>query len=264
EACERILSNRIYRQLSGAVAGSQEYMAMEKVYELHRSGLYDLLVLDTPPTRNALDFLEAPGRLTRFIEGKTLRLLLRPGARVLGSGSALAFKVLERLTGMALLRDLSEFLAGFDGMYDGFRERADRVSKLLASKDTTFLLVTVPEEEPIAEADFFWRALVEHGMPFGGVIVNKVHPSYITGRRSRRSLRPRAEQELIGAGATAATAARAAENLMHYQALADRDRANIERLARRIGSEPLIEVPHLDHDVHDLDGLAQVGTHLYG
>jgi anion-transporting ArsA/GET3 family ATPase len=274
EARRRILANPIYQQLAGAVAGSHEYMAMEKLYELDRAGGYDLLVLDTPPSRHALDFLDAPERLTRFVEGRALRLLLGGGLRagVLGlralspaaRGSQLALGLLERLTGMTLLRDLSEFLAGFEGMYEGFRDRARAVSDLLASERTTFLVVTVPEEEPVVEAERFWRALAERDLPFGGAIVNKVHPDLLSGGRlSRERLRAEAEAALLDEDVAAETAARAAENLIHYQALAERDRRNIERLEARLGAEPVLEVPYLDHDVHDLPGLLELADLLF-
>jgi anion-transporting ArsA/GET3 family ATPase len=172
----------------------------------------------------------------------------------------MALGAIERLTGTELLTDISEFLAGFDGMYEGFRRRADEVSRLLASPETTFLLVTVPLPEPMTEADFFWRALRERDLPFGGVVVNKVHRSYVGGARSR--IRGRATRALAAAGVPGDVAGRAAQNLLDFQSLADRDRANIGRLQARVGAEALIEVPLLDHDVHDLEGLAAVGAYL--
>ena len=126
ETRDRILANRIYRQLSNALAGSQEYMAMEKLFEIHQEGLYDFLVLDTPPSRNALDFLDAPKRLTQFIEGRGMQMFMKPtglATRVVGRGSSMAFSVLKRITGLDLLADLSEFFQAFSGMVDGFRER---------------------------------------------------------------------------------------------------------------------------------------------
>ncbi|HYX83822.1 MAG TPA: ArsA family ATPase [Gaiellales bacterium] len=259
-AAEHILRNRIYRQVSSAVAGAHEYMAMERLYELHTGGDYDLIVLDTPPSRNALDFLEAPGRLTRFVEGRALRFLLRPGMRA----GRIGFAAVERLAGVAFLRELSELASGFDGMYEGFARRATEVSTLLASRQTTFLLVTVPLPDPMAEADFFWRALRQRELPFGGVIVNKVHPSYVGGAPAARTrLRAKAKRALREAGVPDQTAARAGENLLHYQALADRDRELIDALGRRIGKEPVVEVPLLDHDVRDLEGVAAVGRHLF-
>jgi anion-transporting ArsA/GET3 family ATPase len=270
ERARRILANPIYRQLSGAVAGSQEYMAMERLWELHAEHGYDLIVLDTPPARNALDFLEAPGRVMRFIDGRALRLLLRPGLRAgrlgmraLGSGTNLAMRAVERLTGMTLLEDVSDFLGAFDGMYDGFRDRAANVARLLSSEHTTFLLVTSAEPEPIGEAEAFWRALVQHGMPFGGAVVNKTHADHLDGR-GRRGLRSRAVQQLTAAGVPEDVAIRAAANLDELQALAMRDRTAVERLERLIAPQPLLLVPRLDHDVDDLDAVSAVSRHLDG
>ena len=178
ETRDRILSNRIYRELSNALAGSQEYMAMERLFELHQEDRYDLLVLDTPPSRNALDFLDAPRRLTQFIEGRSLQVFLRPtglGMKIFGRGTSMMFSVLKRITGMDLLEDISEFFQAFSGMVGGFRERAKRVNELLADERTSFLVVCAPQGEPISEAVYFHRKLVEAGLPFGGVIVTKVH-----------------------------------------------------------------------------------------
>ncbi len=151
---------------------------MEKLYEIHEQGRYDLLVLDTPPSRNALDFLDAPRRLTQFIEGRSLQLFIRPtglGMRVLGRGSSVVFSVLKRVTGLDLIQDLSEFFTAMSGMVGGFRERADRVNRLLADERSTFLVVCGPAGAPIDEAVYFHRKLVDSDLPFGGVIVNKVH-----------------------------------------------------------------------------------------
>src|SRR4029078_11810769 len=140
-------------------------------------------------------------------------------------------------------------------MYDGFARRASDVSALLASERTTFLLVTVPQVEPLAEAYFFWGALREQQLPFGGMIVNKVHPGYVEGAPSARTrLRAKAKRALRDAGVPTPTAARAAENLVHYQALADRDRENIVALERRIGSGPIVGGPLLHPDVAHRDG----------
>src|SRR6185503_13966589 len=160
----------------------QEYMAMEKVYELHQEGRYDLLVLDTPPTRHALDFIDAPERMTRFIEGRSLQFFLKPGRlgmRVVGRSGGILFGALKRITGIDLLQDLSEFFQSFGDMAQGFSERAQRVKQLLGQRGTTFLLVTAPEREAIDEGVFFWRRLKEARLPFGGVVVNKVHPDFV-------------------------------------------------------------------------------------
>jgi anion-transporting ArsA/GET3 family ATPase len=272
EARDRILGNRIYGQLSSAVGGSQEYMAMEKLYELHATGEYDLLVLDTPPSRNALDFIDAPNRMTRFVEGKALRLVMERGMRAggfglraLGQASVVAWKAVEKVIGMTLLSDLTEFLLAFEGMYDGFKERAAAVRELLGDRRCVFLLVTTPERAPIEEAVFFWRRLVEADLPFGGVLVNKVHPDYLGDERHRSAstLRRAAAAQLAEAGLDPGLAARVAGNFLAYQALADRDRENIGRLARRLGPEPLLEVPYLDGDVHDVPGLVELEPFLF-
>jgi anion-transporting ArsA/GET3 family ATPase len=265
ERAERILDNRIYRHVSVAVTGSQEYMAMERLWELHDEGGWDLIVLDTPPARNALDFLEAPGRVMRFIDGRALRMLLRPGLRglrALGSGTQMAMRAMERMTGVGLLDDVAEFLAAFDGMYDGFRDRAEQVAALLASDRATFMLVTTPEPEPIGEAEAFWQSLMAHGMPFGGAILNKVQPRHLEG--GRRGLRSRATAQLIEAGLAEPVARRAAQNLDELQLLATRDAAATAHLRHLIAPQPLFEVPRLDHEVDDLDAVAAVAGHLAG
>jgi anion-transporting ArsA/GET3 family ATPase len=261
ESRDRVLNNRIYQQISSALAGSQEYMAMEKLFELHSEGRFDLLVLDTPPTRNALDFLDAPKRLTQFIEGRSLRVFMKPtgmAARVAGRGASVALGVLKRIVGFDLLADLAEFFNAFSGMVDGFQARAKRVNSLLADPHTCFLVVCGPQGEPVDEAVYFHRKLVEAKLPFGGVIVNKVH--YATdGVGDGADLPSRLERKLDDAD----LAERVAGNFSDYQALAERDAANIERLARELRSKAVIRVPYLDEDVHDLAGLAEINSYLF-
>jgi anion-transporting ArsA/GET3 family ATPase len=185
---DEILANRIYRELSGAVAGSQEFTAVAKLYDLNRSGQFDVIVLDTPPSRNALDFLDAPDRLTSFLEGRALRLFLAPSglaAKVVGRGTSVVFGVLRRVTGVDLMNDLSVFFAALSTVLDGFRERAAGVKALLADGATAFLIVTSPEREPVEEAIFFRGKLREAAMPFGGLVVNRVHPLAEEDERQR-------------------------------------------------------------------------------
>jgi anion-transporting ArsA/GET3 family ATPase len=259
ETRERILGNRIYQQLSSALAGSQEYMAMEKLYEIHAEGRYDLLVLDTPPSRNALDFLDAPHRLLQFIDGRALQVFMKPtglGMRVFGRGASMMFAVLRRITGVDLLEELAEFFQAFGGMVGGFRERARRVNELLSDPQTAFLVVCAPQGEPISEAVHFHRKLEEAEMPFGGVIVNKVHTE-------RAGDSEDVEGDLADLLGDPGLAARVASNYADFRKLADRDRRNIERLTAELGTEAVIEVPYLDHDVHDLTGLAEVNRYLF-
>lgn len=250
---DAVLSNRIYQELSSAVSGSQEYMAMEKLYELHASGEYDLLVLDTPPTRNALDFLDAPERLNRFIDSRSLRFFLSPargGLKLMSRGSGVLFKVLERITGIDLLRDLSEFFTSFGDMSEGFRVRAERVAELMASDAATFVVVSSPRRDAVDEAIFFHQRLRERDMPFGGAVVNRFHDV----RGGKIDL-----EGLLGPDLGAKVRA----NFDDYRAVAKRDRANLKRLTEQLGGDPLIVVPELDGDVHDIDGLRAMVQHLF-
>ncbi|MGK2938690.1 MAG: ArsA family ATPase [Solirubrobacteraceae bacterium] len=258
---DEVLSNRIYQELSGAVAGSQEFTAIAKLYELDREGGFDVLVLDTPPSRNALDFLDAPDRLTGFLEGRALRVFLTPGglaAKVMGRGTSVVFGVLGRVTGVDLLNDLSTFFRALGGLLDGFRERARGVKRLLADPATTFLIVTSPEREPVEEAIFFRGKLREAHMPFGGLIVNRVH-TLPEGLEPGGADEVAAElQDALGeklAGKVAAT-------VRDAELLAGRDAAAITRLGREVDDPDPVLIPELDDDVHDVDGLALVHAHL--
>ncbi|HMY26970.1 MAG TPA: ArsA-related P-loop ATPase [Solirubrobacterales bacterium] len=262
EARDRVLNNRIYQQISGALAGSQEYMAMEKLFELHSEGRFDLLVLDTPPSRNALDFLDAPQRLTQFIEGKSLQIFIRPtglAARVASRGTGVALSVLKRIVGFDLLADLSEFFTAFSGMIDGFQDRAHRVSSLLADERTSFLIICGPQSEPIDEAVFFHSKLVENRMNFGGAVVNRVRYRLGSHQVKVKDLSGRIDRELDDT----ALAERLARNLAEYDVLAVRDQKNIDELTRALNGEPVIRIPYLDTDVHDIAGLCQINEYLF-
>jgi anion-transporting ArsA/GET3 family ATPase len=253
---DEILDNRIYRELSSAVAGSQEFTAVAKLYDLETSGRFDVIVLDTPPSRNALDFLDAPDRLTGFLEGRALRVLLAPSglaARVVGRGTSVVFSVLGRLTGMDLMSDLKVFFTALSTVLDGFRERATAVKALLGDDATTFLIVTSPEREPVAEAIFFRDKLREAGMPFGGLVVNRVHP-----------LAPEEPDEDEDVpGLDPAVARKAIRTLAEFRVLAARDAAAIARLREAVGDDDPVVVPHLAGDVHDVSGLVAVHRHLF-
>jgi anion-transporting ArsA/GET3 family ATPase len=260
KARDEVLDNRIYQELSNAVAGSQEFTAMAKLYELDRDHDFDLIVLDTPPSRNALDFLDAPDRLTQFFEGRALQVFLRPtglAARVMGRGTGMVFGVLKRVTGIDLLEDLAVFFRSLSGMIDGFKERAQAVNKLLADRGTVFLLITSPEREPVDEAIFFWRKLKAARMPFGGVVVNRVHHDLLGG----------AEVDDVSDELTAELgdklAGRVADNFRDYHVLARRDAHNIERLGKQLRDDRLLLVPYLDEDVHDIEGLARLDRYLF-
>ena len=255
-----VLGNRIYAQLSSAIAGSQEFSAVAKLYELHRDGDYDAIVLDTPPSRNALDFLDAPDRLTEFFEGRALRLFLAPtgiAARVMGAGSGVVFGILKRLTGVNLLDDISVLLRAMGALIDGFRERAAAVKALLADPSTTFLIVASPEREPVAEAIFFRQKLREARMPFGGLIVNRATVLGEGETGDPAAIRAALRDEL--GDALAAKVARGAQDL---QLLAARNAAAIERLKADLGERDPIVVPRLDGEVQDIEGLLVLYRHL--
>jgi anion-transporting ArsA/GET3 family ATPase len=255
---DEVLANRIYQQLSTAVAGSQEFTAIAKLYELDQEGDWDLLVLDTPPSRNALDFLDAPGRLTHFFQGRAIRVFLHPvglGGRILGRGTGMVFSILKRVTGVDLLQDLSVFFRALGGMIDGFTERARRVEALLSDPATTFLVVTSPQHEPVEEAIYFHRKLSASRMPFGGVVVNRVHAAPSIDGELPDELADDLGDKL---------AARVGASARELAALAERDQRSIAHLARTLGDPPTIVIPELEDDVHDVDGLARVREHLYG
>ena len=238
---------------------------MEKLFEIWAEDRYDLLVLDTPPSRNALDFLEAPKRLTQFIEGRALQVFIRPtglGMKVFGRGASMAFGVMRRITGVDLLEELAEFFQAFSGMVGGFRERARRVDELLSAPESSFLVVCAPQGEPISEAVYFHRKLIEAKMPFGGVIVNKVQYEGRLPDEAEAQL-PELEDLLESAVGDPDLAARVAANFEDFRRLSERDRRNVEHLARELRTRAVIQVPYLDEDVHDLAGLMRVNRYLF-
>lgn len=224
---------------------------MAKLYELHREGDFDVIVLDTPPSRNALDFLDAPDRLTGFLEGKALRAFLAPtglAAKIVGRGTSVVLSALKRVTGVELLEDLSTFFGSLSGLLAGFRERAKGVKALLADPATTFLIVASPEHEPVEEAIFFGKQLRDAGLPFGGLIVNRAHAP-VLGE--------------VPAGLPEDLALRVRLSAAELDALADRDAAAITRLQDELGVERATVIPHLPDDVHDVDGLVVIQRYLF-
>jgi anion-transporting ArsA/GET3 family ATPase len=260
ERAEEIKANRVYRELSTAVSGSQEFTAVAKLYDLDQSHEFDLLVLDTPPSRNALDFLEAPQRLSSFLEGSSLKAFVKPtglGIRVLGRSATPLWSALRRVIGVDLLTDVGTFFQLLGGMTRDFNQRATQVELLLRAKTTAFVLVTSAEREPIDEAIWFHRTLEHGGLPFAGVIVNRVHHDLLGGSEPD-DVRPALRQSL-----GPDLAARVAQNFDDYHVLARRDQRNIRRLAHALGEEPVLLVPQLDQDVHDLEGLLQIQRYLF-
>jgi anion-transporting ArsA/GET3 family ATPase len=260
ERAEEIKRNRVYSELSTAVSGSQEFTAIAKLYDLDRVGDFDLLVLDTPPSRNALDFLDAPGRLTAFLEGRALKTFIKPtglGMRVLGRGASPVLGVVRRITGIDLLSDLSTFFGLLGGMTEDFSVRAAAVEKMLRAETTAFVIVTSAQGDSIDETIWFGQTLENGGLPFAGAIVNRVHHDLLGDRD------PEDVSAALEEGLGADLAARVAENLHDYHVLARRDERNIARLTAEIKGRPLLLVPHLDDDVHDVDGLLRVHRYLF-
>jgi anion-transporting ArsA/GET3 family ATPase len=257
---DEVLSNRIYGELSSAAAGSQEFTAVAKLFELYRSGEWDTIVLDTPPSRDALDFLDAPDRLTHFLEGRALKVLLSPGGLtrgLLGRGAALMFSVFARVTGVDLLGELSGFFGSLSTLTDGFRERARGVEQLLRDPLTGFLIVTSPEHEPAHEAVFMHAQLASEQMAFSGLIVNRVHDRGLDGYT------PEQVTQLLSAELGASLAARVAGNLADFDVLARRDRASVAELSRGLEEPDPLLVPYLDGDVQDLGGLVLIAERLF-
>jgi len=256
---EEVLGNRIYQELSTALAGSQEFTAIARLYDLDREGEFDVVVLDTPPSRNALDFLEAPGRLQRFFEGRALRVFLVPGglaARVLGRGTGLVLAMFTRVTGIDLMGDIATFFRSLGDITEGITERARHTGALLREAPTVFMVVTSPEPEPAREAMYFAHKLHEAGMRRAGLIVNRMHLEGLHGHdieELRALLAEQLGEEL---------AARVAANLADFDVLARRDAESVGALERTFDDGDPLLVPHLNGDV-DLRGLAEVERHLF-
>ena len=273
----QILANPFYQSLSSSFAGTQEYMAMEKLGQLRRSDEWDLIVVDTPPSRSALDFLDAPERLGRFLDGRLIKLLTapvkasRPFGRVLNAGFSMMTGAMTKLLGAQVLRDAQTFVTAFDTMFGGFRERAEATYKLLQAPGTSFLVIATPEPDALREASYFVERLAEERMPLAGLILNRVHS--LTGNgtgivqlSAARSLAAAETLEAIpNEGADNASSASysvtAAALRLHAERmnLGERERRVAGSFTSTHPAVPVIEVPALPEDVHDLAGLRRVG-----
>jgi anion-transporting ArsA/GET3 family ATPase len=265
EQVERILANRFYQRLSSTLAGTQEYMAMEKLYELHEEGHYELLVVDTPPTRSALDFLDAPQHLNELLDARALRLLIAPAQRVgrgylkgLNFATTTMTRLVRRLTGSELLAEVGEFFAAFEGMYDGFKERARRVYDLLKHPDTAFVVVATPDQAALREAAYFAGRLASERMPLGALVVNRIHRAAPIPKVSAAAL-----HRLGDAGADGRLLADLVEQHQALEVLAASERERIAELVRQVRGVDVVQVPLLADDVHDLPGLRRLGDHLF-
>lgn len=262
---ERILENRFYRNIAGALSGTQEYMAMEKLHELYDEGGYDLIVVDTPPSRHALDFLDAPRRLTRLLDNRVFRFLMMPTRtylRLAGAAVQRFLRTVGKVIGVEVLDDIVAFFRAFEGMEQGFRERAARVDTLLAEASTAFVLITSPRRDAVHEAEFFAAQLRDAQVSIAALIVNRVDPDFGSST-SAPSLRARAD-DLDHAGSPAAIrlAARL-RNLADYLELGERERRDLADVGQRIGATTISYVPSLPHDVVDFAALDTVAGHLF-
>jgi anion-transporting ArsA/GET3 family ATPase len=257
---EEILANPVYKELSSAVSGVQELGAVTKLYELSTEHEFDVIVLDTPPSRNALDFLRAPENMLNFLEGRALKVFLAPGgiaARFLGRGTGLVFAIFARVTGVDMLGDLSIFFKSLTGVIDGFGERIRGVAELLRDPETSFLIVTSPEHEPAREALFLAEQLRGEGMEFDATIVNRVHLHGLDGHSAEEV------ETLLASELGPTLARRTAHNLADFDVLARRDRDTIAHLRQELDEPNPVIVPYLDEEIQDLAGLARIAGYLF-
>jgi anion-transporting ArsA/GET3 family ATPase len=259
----QILANPFYQSLSSSFAGTQEYMAMEKLGQLRRAQEWDLIVVDTPPSRSALDFLDAPQRLGRFLDGKLLRLLTAPAKlggraylRVLNAGFGVVTGMLTKILGAQVLRDVQTFVTALDTMFGGFRERADYTYQLLRAPGTAFLVVAAPEADALREASYFVERLAQERMPLAGLLLNRVQRSPASRLSAARSQAAAETLQAAGSHPLAVTALRLHANRMQ-QVSAQRRLAEHFTAAHPV--VPVAEIPAQAEDVHDLDGLRAIG-----
>ncbi|MBV8982741.1 MAG: ArsA family ATPase [Acidimicrobiia bacterium] len=253
-----ILRNRFYRNISSALSGTQEYMAMEKLYELHEEGGFELVVVDTPPTRNALDFIDAPRRLTHFLDNRLFRWMMMPTRAYLkaaGVATRTLLRVISRGVGSDVVQDAVAFFQAFEGMEDGFRQRAERVLHLLSDPATAFLLVTTPRADALEESRFFAAKLEEAGIPVEALVVNRMHPRFAPAGADQLRSRAADQADTDLAGLY--------ENLADFTLLAEVEEAHVTELSARVHPAPLVRVPFLPSDVHDLEGLSELGKYLF-
>jgi anion-transporting ArsA/GET3 family ATPase len=265
EQAERILNNRFYRNIAGTLSGTQEYMAMEKLYELYADGGYDLIVIDTPPTRNALDFLDAPKRMTDFLDSRVLKWFLIPymkaggGLFKVANVAATTFlRLVKKIVGADVLDDTAEFFGNLEGMYDGFKQRARQVAQLLQSDVTSFVIVTSTSEDSVSEATFFASRLNESGLHFGALVVNRVHPRW----GEPIDVRPRQLAKLAEGDETARLLAKLLRNEQAFARIVALEDRNLGALARKVPSHRWVRVPYLEQEAVDFPGLIAITEQL--
>jgi anion-transporting ArsA/GET3 family ATPase len=276
ERAEQIFANPFYQSLSSSFAGTQEYMAMEKLGQLVGAREWDLIVVDTPPSRSALDFLDAPNRLGRFLDGRMIRVLTAPARaggraymKVVTAGMSVLARAFTRVLGGELLRDVSSFVAALETMFGGFRERAQHTYELLKAPGTAFVVVAAPEPDALREASYFVERLSDEQMPLAGLVVNRMHQTVLPTGLSLPAGRAEAAADALtallaqnGDDGGAKQAAAALRVHAELAAAAEHDARMARRFAAAHPGVPMVAVPALPADVHDLDGLRRIGDHL--
>jgi anion-transporting ArsA/GET3 family ATPase len=275
ETAVRILSNPLYQNISGKFVQSHDYIAMERLYELHSEGNFDLIVVDTPPTRNAVDFIEAPRRMADFFSSRLLRLLIAPyRSRMINLAARPFYQVADRVLGSQFLEDIAEFFILFQTMYSGFVERATAVERLLKDRRTTFVVVSTLEAAPVHEAEFFVQVLTAKRFHLGALILNKVLPSYLLDEEAERRAARLCDDssELAQRDGLAAlletdeeqlarVLAEVGENFRNFAVVARREAA--ERQELRVRPEVVATVPEFEGDIHDIEGLLRLGEQIW-
>lgn len=269
ETREKILTNPLYQNISGRFVQSHDYIAMERLYEIHAEGNYDLIVVDTPPTRNALDFLDAPQRLAEFFSSRLLRWLIVPyRSQLVNVASRPFYQVADRLLGTQFLADIAEFFILFQSMYDGFVERARAVSRLMSDRRTTFMVVSTLEETPVREAEFFARELLARGLHLGALVLNKVLPQYFRDPKATRVARTMrddaaaiAQKIELDSSQTERVVREVADSFLNFSVVARREAEQQAELSS--APDVLATVPYFDADIYDVAGLIELGQRIW-
>jgi anion-transporting ArsA/GET3 family ATPase len=273
ETRDAILANPLYKNITGKFVQSHDYIAMERLHEIHVSGRYDLIIVDTPPTRNAIDFLEAPERMADFFSSRLLRWLITPyRSRLVNAASRPFYSVADRILGSQFLEDIAEFFILFQTMYDGFVERARAVTRTLEDRRTTFVVVSTLEEAPVREAEFFIEALDERNFHLGALVLNKVLPAYFLDDEAAtvaEALKSKAEpiaaeiaEPSLGTPDHLARVLReVGESFLNYRVVATRECEQRKELGRV--PEVVASAPFFETDIYDLAGLLRLGERIW-
>jgi anion-transporting ArsA/GET3 family ATPase len=277
----RILDNKLYRNLTARFIQSHDYIAMERLYELHASGTYDLIVVDTPPSRNAIDFIEAPNRMEEFFGGRMIKIFTAPyrmggglGGRAFNLATRPFYRIADQILGGRFLEEVAEFFFHFQTMAEGFAERAESVKRLLRDRRTTVAVVTTLESAALNEAEFFLQKIQEFGLPLGALILNRVLPEFLLDDAAAKSVLRLGEPSLAKRLATEVgglladeprvrgVLATLGENFMNYRTVAGREAAEMRRITQAAPGI-MVTVPYFEVDIYDLNGLRRAAEALF-